>query len=49
MRKRASDWTWKRLPDARLVMIEGSGHLPHVEKAEPVGRAVREFLKGAAR
>ena len=44
----ASLWR-ERLPDARLVTIEGSGHLPHVEKAEPVGRAVREFLKGAAR
>jgi pimeloyl-ACP methyl ester carboxylesterase len=37
------------LPDARLIMVEESGHLPHVEKAEPVSRQVREFLKGAAR
>jgi pimeloyl-ACP methyl ester carboxylesterase len=37
------------LPDARLVVIDDSGHLPHVEKTERVGREVREFLKGAAR
>lgn len=39
----------ERLPDARLVMIEQCGHLPHVEKAELVSRQVREFLKGVAR
>ena len=39
----------ERLPDARLAMIEACGHLPHIEKAEIVGRQVREFLKGAAR
>ena len=41
---------WKeRLPDARTVMIEECGHLPHVEKATIVSREVREFLKGVAR
>ncbi len=41
---------WReRLPDARLSMVEQCGHLPHIEKAELVGRQVREFLKGAAR
>lgn len=41
---------WReRLPDARLVMIEESGHLPHVEKADLVGRHMRDFLKGVAR
>jgi len=39
----------ERLPDARLVIIEECGHLPHVEKEAATSRAVREFLKGAAR
>src|SRR5579885_1692529 len=38
---------WReRLPDARIVMIEGCGHLPHVEQAAQVGRHVRQFLEG---
>ncbi len=38
----------ERLPDARLVMVEGCGHLPHVEQAPFVARRVRDFLEGVA-
>ena len=38
---------WReRLPDARLVMLENCGHLPHVEHAEPVAREVCAFIEG---
>jgi pimeloyl-ACP methyl ester carboxylesterase len=38
---------WReRLPDARLVVVEGCGHLPHVEKAALVAGHVRDFLAG---
>ena len=38
---------WRtRLPDARVTLIEAAGHLPHVERPEPTGHAVLEFLKG---
>jgi pimeloyl-ACP methyl ester carboxylesterase len=41
---------WReRLPDARAVMVEGCGHLPHVEKADLVAGHVLDFLGGAAR
>ena len=30
----------ERLPDARLVMVQGCGHLPHVEQAATVARHV---------
>jgi pimeloyl-ACP methyl ester carboxylesterase len=41
---------WReRLPDARIVMVEGCGHLPHIEQAALVGRHVRQFLEGVAR
>ena len=36
----------ERLPDARLVMVEGCGHLPHVEHARIVARHVEKFLEG---
>jgi pimeloyl-ACP methyl ester carboxylesterase len=40
---------WReRLPDARLVMVEGCGHLPHVEHAALVARHVCDFLEGVA-
>jgi pimeloyl-ACP methyl ester carboxylesterase len=40
---------WReRLPDARLVMVEGCGHLPHVEHAPLVARHVCAFLEGVA-
>jgi pimeloyl-ACP methyl ester carboxylesterase len=36
----------KRLPDARVVMLEACGHLPHVEHAEAVARHISEFWQG---
>jgi pimeloyl-ACP methyl ester carboxylesterase len=40
---------WReRLPEARLVMIDGCGHLPHVEHASLVARHVLDFLGGVA-
>jgi pimeloyl-ACP methyl ester carboxylesterase len=40
---------WKeRLPDARVTMIKSCGHLPHVEKAEEVSRAVKAFIDGVS-
>jgi pimeloyl-ACP methyl ester carboxylesterase len=38
----------ERLPDARLVMLNACGHLPHVEQAPTVARHVCEFLEGVA-
>jgi pimeloyl-ACP methyl ester carboxylesterase len=38
----------ERLPDARVVMVEKCGHLPHVEQAAIVERHVRDFLEGVA-
>jgi len=38
----------ERLPDARLVMMEACGHLPHVEQASLVARHVLDFLGGVA-
>jgi pimeloyl-ACP methyl ester carboxylesterase len=38
----------ERLPDARLVMVEACGHLPHVEHAALVARHVRAFLERGA-
>jgi pimeloyl-ACP methyl ester carboxylesterase len=38
----------ERLPDARLVMVEGCGHLPHVEQAPLVAGHVHKFLEGVA-
>ncbi len=34
------------MPNARLVVIPGAGHLAFVERAEDVNRAVLEFLRG---
>ena len=40
---------WReRLPDARLLMVEGCGHLPHVEHAAFVARQVSDFIAGVA-
>jgi pimeloyl-ACP methyl ester carboxylesterase len=38
----------ERLPEARLMMVESCGHLPHVERASLVARHVIDFLEGAA-
>jgi pimeloyl-ACP methyl ester carboxylesterase len=35
-----------RLPDARVVIVERCGHLPHVEHAPSVARHVLDFLEG---
>jgi pimeloyl-ACP methyl ester carboxylesterase len=46
-----SGWAphWKAcLPDAKLTMISGCGHLPHVEHADKTARALVDFLKGVA-
>lgn len=38
---------WARaLPNARLLVINGAGHLPHVEQPEMFFNAVETFLKG---
>lgn len=38
---------WReRLPNARLTVVEQSGHSPHVEKPREVSRSVLDFLKG---
>jgi pimeloyl-ACP methyl ester carboxylesterase len=40
---------WReRLPDARLVMVEECGHLPHVEKVDVIARRVCAFLEEVA-
>ena len=40
---------WReRLPQARLVMLERCGHLPHVEHAERVAREICAFIEEAA-
>jgi pimeloyl-ACP methyl ester carboxylesterase len=34
-----------QLPNARLVLVAGAGHAPHIEQAERFAEAVREFLR----
>lgn len=34
----------KAMPSARLEIIDGVGHLPHLEAAERVNRLLRDFL-----
>jgi pimeloyl-ACP methyl ester carboxylesterase len=34
------------LPDARLVRLEGCGHVPYIECPEPFFKALRAFLQG---
>ena len=36
----------RELPDARLEMIEGAGHLPPLERPEETAALVRRFLSG---
>lgn len=42
----ASEAWAKSYPDARLIIFEDSGHLPHVEEPEIFFPAVETFLKG---
>ena len=35
-----------RIPDARLVIFENSGHFIHVEEPELFQQTIREFLEG---
>ncbi|TAL31216.1 MAG: alpha/beta hydrolase [Spirochaetes bacterium] len=35
------------LPDAKLVVLEATGHMPHMEHHEKVNGAIREFLDAA--
>jgi pimeloyl-ACP methyl ester carboxylesterase len=37
----------KRIAGAKVAMIDGAGHLPHLEQAGPVTKAVRSFLEAA--
>ncbi len=37
-----------RLPDGRLEVIPGVGHLIHYETPEPAARYIRRFLKDHA-
>jgi pimeloyl-ACP methyl ester carboxylesterase len=34
----------RRIPGARLQVIDGAGHLPHLEQPQAVARTVRDFL-----
>ncbi len=43
----ASLWR-RRLPAARLLVLNDCGHLPHVEQADTVARHVLGFLEGVA-
>lgn len=36
----------RRIPDSRLVVLEGTGHYPHEERPEAVVRAIESFLLG---
>ena len=38
---------WARaMPDARLLLIKGAGHIPQIEQPEIFFNAVKTFLKG---
>ncbi|MFN2397059.1 MAG: alpha/beta fold hydrolase [Gemmatimonadaceae bacterium] len=37
------------IPDARLVLLEASGHVPYVEAREPLLREIRQFLHETGR
>ena len=34
-----------RLPDARIEVVPGAGHAPHLEQPEATARVVAAFLK----
>ncbi len=33
----------REIPDAKLVLLEGAGHMPMLERREEFGRAVAQF------
>lgn len=37
----------RRIPGARVQIVDGAGHAPHLEQPETVARMVREFLTAA--
>jgi proline iminopeptidase len=40
----SSETAARALPHARLVVLDGSGHVPYVEAPEPLFQAIRHFL-----
>ncbi len=40
-----ADLWLQMLPKARLVLVDGAGHVPHLEEPESVARLVAEFLQ----
>ncbi|MDQ6886690.1 MAG: alpha/beta fold hydrolase [Gemmatimonadota bacterium] len=44
----ASEETARRIPNARLVVLEGSGHVPYVEAEVALFRTIRRFLDATA-
>ena len=41
--KPASDWIVRRMPNARSLVFEASGHAPHLEEPEAFNRALADF------
>ena len=37
-------WHKEAMPNAELVVLEGAGHIPHVERPETVNRLMSDFL-----
>jgi len=35
----------RALPNARLVVLEGAGHIPHVERPAEVNRMILDFVR----
>lgn len=46
--KPASDWIVRRMPNARSLVFEASGHAPHLEEPEAFNRALAEIAGGPA-
>ena len=44
----ASEAVTRALPDARLVALDDSGHVPYVEAPDDLFGAVRDFLQQTA-
>ncbi len=45
---RFGQWLAERIPGARFVLVEGTGHMVMLEKPDQVASAVREWLKAVA-